>query len=244
MVTIDEMWLIGGSDICLANGIVVRQPKLNDIRDSSVGFKRYTTFVNTFALKIGDMVSPEVIEKLSANFGEKLTAYLIFSLDPMLRAALFDAMSFFIVGDVTFDENELCFIVNDSIMITDAIFEELRYCVLVCAGVKDIEKATPVFRSEKARMIYEKMQKGRAQLAAAKAAGGNKDTMLPNLVSALCAKHPSINLCNVWNLTVWQLYDQFGRVCVNSQVDIVGLRWAAWGKEDFDFSTWYKTNTQ
>lgn len=243
MVTIDEMWLIGGSPIVCAPGVMVRQPTLGDIRKSDVGFHKYITYVNTFALKLSDMVQEEALSKMQQELGDALSVYFLFSFDPALRAAMLEALRFFLVGDVQFDETMFCFSV-DGIPIGDDMYDTIRRCILICSGAKDIEAVAPKFKNEKARKMYEKIQKGRAEMAAAKAAGGNNDTTLPNLISALCAKHPSINLCNVWDLTVWQLYDQFGRVCVNSQIDIVGLRWAAWGKDEFDFSTWYKNNSK
>ena len=50
---------------------------------------------------------------------------------------------------------------------------------------------------------------------------------LPNLISALCVQHNSINMCNVWDLTVYQLYDQFLRQSYLNQVNIHAMNYAA-----------------
>lgn len=62
---------------------------------------------------------------------------------------------------------------------------------------------------------------------------------LPNLISALCVQHNSINMCNVWDLTVYQLYDQFLRQSYLNQVNIHAMNYAGWGGE-FDPNDWYK----
>ena len=33
-----------------------------------------------------------------------------------------------------------------------------------------------------------------------------------NIIGAVTSRHPSLNLTNIWQLTVYQLYDQFARI--------------------------------
>lgn len=82
------------------------------------------------------------------------------------------------------------------------------------------------------------MQKGRAELRKAKNQDGNIDLL--NLISAVSARGCGYTLFDIWDLTVYQLYDQFARMNVNVQMDIYSSRWAAWGRDDFDVSLWFK----
>ena len=94
------------------------------------------------------------------------------------------------------------------------------------------------FASEKARRIWEKCQKGKAQMR--KASKQDINMELPNLIGAVAARSGGYTLLNIWDLTVYQLYDQFTRTNVNVQMDIYASRWAAWGKDDFDVAMWFK----
>ena len=46
-------------------------------------------------------------------------------------------------------------------------------------------------------------------------------------------------MINVWDLTVYQLYDQFLRQSYLNQVQIHAMNYAGWGGE-FDPNDWYK----
>lgn len=114
--------------------------------------------------------------------------------------------------------------------------------ILQLCCVEDTVTPPKKFRNEKARKIYELIQSRKAEQAknTKKVRKENPDTALPNLISAFCAFSPSYNLTNVWGLTIYQFYDQYHRLDSKIQLDVFGLRWAAWGKKDFDFSLWHK----
>lgn len=82
------------------------------------------------------------------------------------------------------------------------------------------------FRNDKAREIYEKLQRAKKK-SPQQAKEKQADASLPNLISALCVQHNSINMCNVWDLTVYQLYDQFLRQSYLNQVNIHAMNYAA-----------------
>ena len=65
---------------------------------------------------------------------------------------------------------------------------------------------------------------------------------LPNIVSAVSNKHPTISPITVWDLTVFQLLDAFNRMQANTIYDIDSTRVSVWGDEKkvFDVSLWYK----
>lgn len=69
----------------------------------------------------------------------------------------------------------------------------------------------------------------------------NKDMELPNIISSVAAKDESLNMINIWDLTVYQLYDQFQRQQGNAYFNISSMSVAAWGdeKNKFDGGAWY-----
>ena len=64
---------------------------------------------------------------------------------------------------------------------------------------------------------------------------------IPNLLSALCGKR-NLNIINIWDITVYQLYDQFKRVRQNNIFDITSTNVSVWGNSnnEFDLNSWYE----
>lgn len=96
------------------------------------------------------------------------------------------------------------------------------------------------FKNERARKMFERMQ--RAKMAEKKEKQNNPDFSLPNIISAVCARHPSINYTNVYQLTVYQLLDLFDRMRIGEFYDIDSTRVSVWGdeKKTFKPDSWYK----
>ena len=71
----------------------------------------------------------------------------------------------------------------------------------------------------------------------------NKNNMeLGNIISAVANKSQSLNIINIWELTVYQVWDCFSRLSNNSIYDIQSMSVAAWGNKDnyFDATAWFK----
>lgn len=236
---IDEMLLIGGSDINV-DGVVIKQPKLDAIRRPEVGFERYNAYLNIMAMTRDDLINGVFAEAPDA-LKEQLTVYLAVSAFPEFRALAEGAFAFFLDEPVRFDAERAAFVSESGAEINEENFDTIRGVVLQICGAESDEVDEPMPKGKKARELWLKRQEGRKQKRASRKSGG-KDLSLPNIISAVGAKNAGYNLTNIWSLTVWQLYDQFGRINVNSQMEIVGLRWAAWGKDEFPMDNWYKNN--
>ena len=89
-------------------------------------------------------------------------------------------------------------------------------------------------------MIIKKLQKGRAEKA--KQTKADKNMELGNIISAVANKSQSLNIINIWDLTVYQLWDCFSRLSNNSIYDIQSMSVAAWGNKDnyCDATAWFK----
>ena len=230
---IDDLTLIGGCDIVMDDGVVIQQPTLGMIRDPRVGQARYGAYVNILALTLDDLSQNSAVV-----FPENTSLYVVLLAIPELRGMLTEALSFFL-GGVVFRSDTFDFETTNGSIVNQDNFDDVRSVILRVCCVSTQSAIKPKFRSKKAQEIYEKIARGREQLEKAKHREGKAEFALANLISAVSAKSPTYNLTNIWDLTVYQLYDQFGRLNVNNQIDIIGLRWAAWGKDDFDFTTWY-----
>ena len=83
-----------------------------------------------------------------------------------------------------------------------------------------------------------KLQKGREK----RHNKPDKNMELGNIISAISNKSQSLNILNIWELTVFQLWDCFSRLSNNSIYDIQSMSVATWGDKDkqFDATAWFK----
>ena len=116
-------------------------------------------------------------------------------------------------------------------------------CELICKRnsikAKHIEDMSKV-KSKKALEIMKKLQKGREEKA--KLTKADKNMELGNVVSAIANRSQSLNIINIWDVTVYQVWDCFARISNNNIYDIQSTSVAAYGNKDnyFDFNSWFK----
>ena len=117
----------------------------------------------------------------------------------------------------------------------------------VCSAILQLNHIEPPedadlskIKSKKGLAVYSKIQK----LKKEQPKSGHKDERieLGNIISAVCAMHNSINYTNVWDLTVYQLWDTFSRLQVNNAYEINRTSVSVWGDKEhkFDGSAWFR----
>lgn len=204
---------------------------------------RYQSYLSILLSNPADFLEPlgieeEVLDTLPQD------SLIFLTLFPPLRNELITAVSFFIDKTLSYDDEVGYLVEGEAISLDD--LRSIRRIILQLCCVDDTVTPPKKFRNEKAKRIYELIQSRKAEQA--KASKGrrkvNPDMELSNLISSFCAFSPSYNLTNVWDLTIYQFYDQYHRLDSKIQLDVYGLRWAAWGKKDFDFSAWHKAPPQ
>ena len=98
------------------------------------------------------------------------------------------------------------------------------------------------FKNKLAQKMFEKMLQAKKKQNKKKRV--DKNLTLPNIISSVSSKHNTLNIINIWDLTVFQLLDSFNRISNDCAYDISALRVAVWGdeKKTFDSSLWHKNN--
>ncbi|MCR1917915.1 hypothetical protein NSA48_02525 [Frisingicoccus caecimuris] len=164
-------------------------------------------------------------------------------------AAMFD---FFLEENILWDENNRLFFTykekdkdNQIIpvgMICAENFSELCDIILQKCGIarKDYDVDASKIKNKRALEILTKIRQGRQQ--ASGKSKHDKDMDLPNLVTAVAVKSNSINFTNIWDLTIYQFYEQFKKEQVGIYFDIQKMSVAAYGntKNTFKGNEWYK----
>ena len=110
------------------------------------------------------------------------------------------------------------------------------------------EDLTKVKNKNKVMQLMEKMKKGQKQLDKTREKkreekGMASDTELANIISCVAAKnHNGLNMINIWDMTIYNLYEQFKLIRENNIHDAETLSVFVWGDESnkFDIDGWFK----
>lgn len=234
MLEIPRWRLTAGTNIPWIGGVTLRQPRLAEIFNDvdGPGFDIYMLYVNTIVADISDAIT--------GSDAAPLPTFAILMLTEQFRSVVIDALSFYVVEDLQFNPDRLCIDVlrDDSVIgcIDASNFDQIRSGIMQINGIKQKKKEEPKFFNAAAERIYRQLEEQH------KKAGpqGDHNINIPNIIEAISANSTSYNLTNIFQLTVWQLYNQFARLSKKVQTDIFGTRWAAWGEKEFDFSVWYE----
>ncbi len=201
----------------------ILSPTLRSI--SQIGTWAYQYYVSVL------LMEGEIFETLRQN--------------PELTELLQLALDFFIQEKVVYSNTDNCFVVRTDDKVIGVISKDnyTTVCDLICQRISvktrqqnDISKA----KSKKAIEIMEKLQKGRESKT--RKTKADKNLEIGNVISAVANRSQSLNILNIWDLTVFQLWDCFERISNNNIYNIQSMSVAAYGNKDnhFDFGSWFK----
>ena len=219
---------------------------------------------------VGDIFSP-TLRRIAQIGAETYNFYLsllladektLFS-DDAMTDFLKNALAFFFKEEIFYYSDERCFIVTNNAVsvitdiealsggrklsdtdivgvITGDNFSQICDLILQLNNIKRRDEDISKVKNKKALDILKKIQKGRAERQKNKKADKNME--IANIISAVANRHPSLNMINIWDLTIYQLWDAFARLSKNSIYDIQSMSVAAWGDKDnhFDAAAWFK----
>lgn len=241
---------------------MLKKPKLSDIANPkakpSMSFSKFMFYEFLITMTPEDFFTKANVDKgkkfwnsLSKKEKNGLTVYDLIKLNPILMKNFLEVFNFFFEETVLYVDGAFV-LVNpnkdysteppqreDVVGIIDSHnFSEILYDIQQICCIAPEKEEIPKFKNKSAERIYyqikeaEKMQKKK----------GDINLSLPNIISAVTAKHNSLNYNNIWNLTVFELLDNFGRMREGSIYEIEWTRVAVWGdeKKSFDPARWYK----
>lgn len=237
----------------------LRKPTLKEISQLTFDKFSYYEFLvkltpETFYTKLKDDSGKEYWNSLTEEQQDKITLYDLIEQDDKLRDTYVSILNFFFVETVIYQEGYFI-ILNQGVEKADVIkpsdvrgvlSRELFVQVLdliqqICCIRGEEENLDEMkFKNNLARQLMEKMLKEQKKDKQNKKADINMT--IPNIISAISNKHPSLNFINIWDLTIFQLLDSFNRTQANSMFDIDSTRVSVWGdeKKTFDPALWYK----
>lgn len=225
----------------------VLSPRLRDI--SQIGYETYQYYlsvllmdVKTYFAMLGEQ---DTYDRLSEEEQAEWNIFDCFLASRQTRNLLQEILDFFIQETVHFSPIKHCFLVQKGDIDTGSITAENypELCTLIykrnCIQPQTETNLSKI-KSKKAIEIIKKLQKGRSEKN--RQTKADKNMELGNIISAVAGKSPTLNLINIWDLTVFQLWDNFSRLSHNSIYAIQSMSVAAWGNKDntFDAAAWFQ----
>lgn len=239
--------LLSPEPIYLPNVGGIISPKLKDI--SSIGLNTYQYYltillmdVKSYFTLIGETAQ---YEQLSEEEKDQIHVFDLLTMTEQSSVLLQNILNFFLKEDVIYSAQQKCFLVQKEETIIGTISKETysQVCDFICQ--RNCLKSNPeedfsTIKSKKALEIMKKIQKGKSDKR--KHTKSDKNLELGNIISAVANKSQSLNILNIWDLTVFQVWDCFSRLSNNTIYDIQSMSVAAWGNKDnyFDAASWYK----
>lgn len=264
MEKLDYGTMLSPYPIVLSIG-TLRKPRLSEIADDSIlGFGKFSYYQTLIRLtpeiyfeKLANEELKKEFNSLDDDKRSSITMFDIVARDEQLSKTFLDMFNFFFVEKVVLEDGIFVLLdpQSEDRDITKenfrgAIIKEIFDQVLdiiqqICCIHEDTyeEDEEASFKNSLAKRLYDKMLKARKEAQKRKSAEKeDKNYSLPNIISAVSNKHPTINPINVYDLTLFQLIDSFNRLQVNSIYEIDSTRVSVWGdeKNTFDVSLWHK----
>lgn len=257
--------LLSPNPIKLSIG-TLRKPTLNEI-DEEITFPQFNIFEMFLKITpklyytkvLAEHGGCEKWENFSEEEQDSMSMYSIILTDEVLQRTYSEIFNFFFLEKVIYFDKYFLVLKNgvsvspEELTLNDvhSIIREENFFQTIdiiqqtcCIRDKRTTEPPPKYKNNLAKKIYEKMLKAQKEREEKEAKKNNINLALPNIISAVSNKHPTISPINVWDLTIFQLYDAFGRLQMNDMYEINRMRVSTWGdeKNTFDASLWYKNN--
>lgn len=262
---LDYFTLLSPEPIRLSVGSI-KSPTLREI--GRISFKRFGIYQIYLKLTPKDYyheLNSEKLpywESLSDEQRDSITMWELITLEPDVVPGYLEMLNFFFVERVIFREGVFMVVDTDDYKTPDDeldinnnnlrgmlhhnfFLEVLDIIQQICclkSGKKAVDINSLNFKTGKARRLYERMLKAKEEQSRIEAKKNAKDFAIPNVISSVAAKSNNLNIINIWDATLFQLFDQFNKLRSSDVHYINEVRVSVWGdeKKQFDPALWYK----
>ena len=238
----------------------VHSPHLKDICKN--GYKTYQYALSMLLMtpkdymeRVKDMLAAkgDRLPDFSPEEVEQLDIFTLLTIEESTRADVMSALGFFIDGPFEYEPAHKCILVNPTKdeagnFTVDGMINSENWTLVcdVCLQCANIDppkdKKEHKYKDERTRKKFEEFYRKKAEYEKNKRGGkkADPDYELPNIISAVANEHNSLNMANIWDLTVYQVHDTFNRLRIKKVNDISDFNYSVWGGKDHQMDAWYK----
>lgn len=235
--------LIGFEPI-ITNVGKIKPPYLRDI--NKIGYITYSSYINALLLDPKIYYFQIIKDKnyynnLSDDERANLSTYDLIRQDNRLQELFSTVLNFFFIENISYNYENNVFVSTDNNnkivgIINKNSFPQICGIILQMNYMNASSKNKIKFKNDKAKKIWEKLNNKKE-----KQTSNDMRMDLGNIISSLSG-HRNLNIINIWELTVYQLYDQFYRERLNISYNIYANSISIYGNKDnkFDIDLWFK----
>lgn len=239
--------LLSPSPIKLKDIGSIKAVKLKEI--DAIGYSNYEIYLGMLSMTpqryYNQTGQSEYFDSLDTE--QKLSIHLfdLIAADEQLVGLIELALGFFFVDYVRYSSKQQVFLTfngskdaNDNLIVTGVINRNVwsEVCDIIMQRnfiQNNIEDYSNV-KSSKAKKILEKLMAGRKKKQE-NAAKTNPDVEFGNVISVVASLSVNTNLIDIWDFTVYQLWDSYMRLKINVMFDIQKTSVSVWGDKDKHF---------
>lgn len=235
-LTLDlKLKLLGGLPIELPVIGEVKPLTLKDI--ARKGYEKYLFHLNLFALNKNDFIKEEFVDEIDIPLFNVMIAFS----DDEFKTYIEESLELFVGIPFEVVKQELAVFPKDTTKdwaITHENFDNLRQVIRWQNGIDTEKESDEIkFKNDKAKQILERLKQAQAEVEKMKRKDGSSDLDFADIISAIASKSFSLNKLNVFDLTVFQLYDEFKRLEIIDNYQ-VGIQAMMLGANKVDLKHW------
>lgn len=246
--------LISGDSIPVPAVGHIRSPYLYELKPTQgIGMGTYNFYLNILSwdrdelIQFMRLLSGRPLGALTKH--DTLPTFDTITILEQPRELLQKVMAFFMDEDLIWNEEKRAFatVTKGTREIVGSIdrknFDELRDMMLQVNYINVGRSAKPTrYASKEAQALWEKAQVY-LKKEAKKKSTPDKRMQIGNIISKLCSAGIGYTLLNIYNLTVFQLYDQFFQYGYLRATGISEMAFCNHGGKNFDIQGWLKPIT-
>lgn len=242
-----DLKLLMGSSV-YANHIPVRPKTLREIVE--IGYTEHMSRLRLLCLDRREIVSDEFIEQF-----DKVPIYAIWQTfgNEDMQEKYIRSLEYFLdlrySGIDVIDEEKIVLVFNDEVIVDRDTYNEIIYTIkkqnAYTESVDDKLKESTA-TTDKAKKILEKLHKNKKKVEEIKKKDDTSNATkidFYSIISSVSTKSSNISKFNIWDLTLYQLYDEFERLQILDSYNTSILAMVQGAKID-DLEHWAKRNTE
>jgi hypothetical protein len=239
-VKLSKFDLISPSSYFLAGVGHIKAVKLSDIDalpQKNDTYQMYTSLMLCDAEKL--------YKVLGVDGDYTASTFDVFTSDSRLTGELLLLLDFFLEESIAYVNTEkkyVTFVGEEAVGVIDGSnFDEVVSVILQRCGIgDDKKKEKPTFKNKRAKEIWEKTHATETP----KDFADRENYDLGNVVAHLASRGSGLNILNIWDMTVYNVYDQFMILRKGIAHEVGSTNAAVWGDKDnkFDLDSWFKVH--